>query len=84
MCNNCNCDSYDMCSITGHLPIGQCCSKCNLYDEKRTCLSSQNRGKTSDIIPISTSIEGGLIKLIIKKQGKEVPIYIDVKKQFGS
>lgn len=83
MCNNCNCDDYELCSIVGFLGAGQCCSKCNLYDEAHTCLASQNREKTSDITPVSTSIEGGLIKLIIKKQGKEVPIYIDVKKQFG-
>ena len=94
MCNNCNCDAYSICSIVGHLPIGFCCSKCNLYDEKRICLKTQTKRKADvsvameelekDLEPISTCIENGLIKVIVEKKGKEVPIYIDLKKQLSS
>ncbi len=41
MCNDCNCDGYDMCSIVGMQPIGFCCSKCELFDEMRLCLKAK-------------------------------------------
>jgi len=89
MCNNCNCDNYDKCSIVGYIPIGFCCEKCNLYDEKRTCLQSQSSVKTElklpgGVEPISTSIEGGLLKVVIKQDDKEIPLYIDLKKHLES
>ena len=87
MCNNCNCDAFDQCSIVGHMPIGFCCSKCVLYDEAHTCLLSKSRpkmgiGESTVIEPVSTTIEGGLLKVVIKKEKKEIPIYIDLQKQF--
>ncbi|TFG21661.1 MAG: hypothetical protein EU529_12855 [Promethearchaeota archaeon] len=89
MCNSCNCDDYDKCSIVGYMPIGFCCEKCILYDEKHTCLKAQlsvrkNLNLPEDLKPISTSIEGGLLKVVIKQKGKEVPLYIDIKKQLES
>ena len=88
MCNNCNCDNFDQCSIVGYLPVGFCCSNCYLYDEAHTCLKTKTKYATSEgteiIEPISTTIEGGLLKVEIKKKGKKVPIYIDLQKQLGS
>ena len=90
MCNNCNCDNYDRCSIVGYMPVGFCCSKCYLYDEKHTCLKTKTKhlvqnalkGKEVEgvIEPLSTSIEDGLLKVVIKKKDEEVPIYIDLQK----
>ena len=90
MCNNCNCDHYYQCSIVGFMPIGFCCSECVLYDEMHTCLTTKSKGsiklesgeteEKEDIKLISTSIEGNLIKVIIKKMSKEVPILIDLAK----
>ncbi|MFX1235354.1 MAG: hypothetical protein ACFFBY_12475 [Promethearchaeota archaeon] len=67
------------------MPIGFCCSKCNLYNEEHTCLKTKNK-KLKDaesieaIEPLSTSIEGGLLKVVIKKKDDKIPIYIDLQK----
>ena len=89
MCNNCNCDDYDKCSIVGYMPLGFCCEKCNLYDEKHTCLTCQSSVKEdlklpADVEPISTSIKDGLLKVVVKHKDKEIPLYIDIKKQLES
>lgn len=84
MCNSCNCDGYDQCSIVGYMPIGFCCTKCYLYDEKLTCLKSQLKEKASKIRPVSAKIEGGVLKVVVKKDEKEVPLVIDLDKQLGS
>lgn len=84
MCNNCNCEAYDQCSIVGYMPVGFCCTKCILYDEEHTCLKSQMKGRISKIEPISTSIEDGVLKVVVKKDEKEIPLIIDLDKQFGS
>jgi len=34
--------------------------------------------------PISTTIEDGLLKVVISKKGREIPIVIDIQKQLGS
>ncbi len=90
MCNNCNCDNYDQCSIVGYLPVGFCCSKCYLYNEQRTCLSAQSKKpkkisqtQAEKITPIETKIEAGMLKVIIEKDGKKVPLVIDLKQQLG-
>ncbi|MFX1276772.1 MAG: hypothetical protein ACFFBP_14450 [Promethearchaeota archaeon] len=90
MCNNCNCDNYELCSIVGNMPIGFCCSKCILYDENRTCLKMKTKrdekikDEKTDIHPISTAIENGMLKVVVEQNDKEIPIYIDLKKQLGS
>ena len=93
MCNNCNCDDYDLCSIVGHMPVGFCCSKCILYDEERTCLKMKTKrsiaspasaeDESEDIHPVSTSIENGMLKVVVEQKDKEIPIFIDLKKQLS-
>jgi len=91
MCNNCNCDGYDQCSIVGYMPVGFCCSKCDLYDEAHTCLKTKTKReipateeKIEDLTPISTSIEDGILKVEIGVKDKKKEIYIDLQKQLGS
>lgn len=91
MCNNCNCDSYEQCSIVGYMPVGFCCSKCDLYDEAHTCLKTKTKReipttneKIEDLKPISTSIEDGILKVEIGVKDKKKEIYIDLQKQLGS
>ncbi len=71
------------------MPVGFCCSHCNLYDEAHTCL--KNKTKRPERVGIkesaeegmellSTSIESGLLKVEIQKKGEKIPIYIDLKK----
>ena len=83
MCNNCNCDDYEKCSIVGYMPVGFCCSKCKLYDEAHTCLKTKTKRekcitdeKLEELKPISTSIENGILKVEIGVKGK--------KKELGS
>ena len=89
MCNNCNCDGYDRCSIVGYLPIGFCCAHCLLYNETHTCLSTKNKhleegesskGLEGEFKLISSAIEGNLLKVVVENKGEEIPIYIDLKK----
>lgn len=91
MCNNCNCDAYDRCSIVGYMPVGFCCSKCVLYDENHTCLKmkakhveSNEEEEADHFQPISTTIEDGLLKVVISKKDREIPIVIDIQKQLDS
>ena len=94
MCNSCNCDAYDRCSIVGYMPVGFCCSKCVLYEEKYTCLKTKANPEllnedgvveeVDQFHPISTTIEDGLLKVVISKKGREIPIVIDIQKQLGS
>ncbi|TFF90977.1 MAG: hypothetical protein EU548_00305 [Promethearchaeota archaeon] len=37
MCNYCECDNEELCSIKGQIPIGFCCPKCDFYLDGSTC-----------------------------------------------
>jgi hypothetical protein len=39
---------------------------------------------TEGIHPISTKIEGGLLKVVIDQNGRKIPIVIDIQKQLTS
>ncbi|MFW9827915.1 MAG: hypothetical protein ACFFEY_10000 [Candidatus Thorarchaeota archaeon] len=84
MCNNCNCEAYDKCSIVGYMPVGFCCTKCYLYNEQHTCLESRTKGKVVKVEALSASIEDGILRVVVKKGEKEVPLVIDLDKQLGS
>ena len=92
MCQNCNCDFFDRCSIVGYMPIGFCCENCYLYDENHTCLETKSKGKEakssvelSEIKLSSASIEGKLLKVVIKHEDdKKRTIIIDLKKYLES
>jgi len=72
------------------MPIGFCCSNCDLYNEKHTCLKTKTKplihndlagGEQGEEIKLlSTSIEDGLLKVVIKKKDEKIPIYIDLQK----
>jgi hypothetical protein len=85
MCNNCNCENYEKCSITGYMPIGFCCSHCYLYDENRTCLKSQMKKeiKVHKIQPLDVTIKNGVLKVMIEQNNEKFPIFIDLEKQLG-
>ena len=90
MCNNCNCENYDKCSIVGFMPIGFCCSECYLYDVNHTCLKTKTKRKAplsevdeerrKELRPISTSIENGILKVVLGEKDKKKEIYIDLQK----
>jgi hypothetical protein len=70
------------------MPIGFCCSKCVLYNEEHTCLKTKTNKLSKKIIdkeegilePISSSIENGLLRVVIKKDDTEIPVFIDLQK----
>jgi coenzyme F420-reducing hydrogenase beta subunit len=66
------------------MPVGFCCTKCYLYNEMQTCLKTSSKAKTSKIEPISAEIKDGVLKVVVKKGEKEVPLVIDLDKQLGS
>ncbi len=78
--------------MVGYMPVGFCCTRCIIYDEKCTCLTMPLKSKEKDQIdlenastiltPISTKIEGGMLKVVLEQEGKKIPIVIDFKKQF--
>lgn len=37
MCNNCQCDNYEKCSIVGQIPTGFCCPNCDFYVDGTAC-----------------------------------------------
>jgi hypothetical protein len=90
MCKNCNCDYFEKCSIVGYMPIGFCCEHCYLYDEYTTCLLSKtkisekedlNAKKIGEIKLTKASVEGNLLKVVIKHEDKkEKKLIIDLKK----
>lgn len=89
MCQNCNCDFFDRCSIVGYMPIGFCCENCFLYDQFTTCLKSKSKNKETveigDLKLINASIEGQLLKVVIRHQEKEEKtLFIDLKKYLES
>ena len=94
MCQNCNCDFFDRCSIVGYMPIGFCCENCILYDEYTTCLKSKSKSEEEEkvgtevieeIVLKKATIEGDLLKIIIShKDGEEKTIYFDLKKHLKS
>ncbi len=38
MCNLCDCENIEKCSIKGYIPFGFCCPKCCFYSEGRACI----------------------------------------------
>jgi hypothetical protein len=43
MCNFCDCENYDRCSIIGNIPMGFCCPKCVNFNEERSCKRSVSK-----------------------------------------
>ena len=47
MCNYCECENYELCSIVGNIPLGFCCPKCAHYNGEHTCLHSKMKTEQS-------------------------------------
>ncbi len=72
MCNYCECEEIDKCSIIGSMPLGFCCPKCINYNEAHTCINYKMR--TQDKIKsISEKIEA-LRGAMSEKGEEEEPI----------
>lgn len=48
MCNYCSCDSVDLCSIRGYMPIGACCDKC-YFISMGTCFREGRKSEETEV-----------------------------------
>ena len=71
MCNNCDCDHSDQCSIVGHQPYGACCSMCDSWDEAHTCPNYETVAKK---LTISKS---EIFKVASKEKGRKIEVSIE-------
>jgi len=47
MCNTCDCEEIDKCSIRGYMPVGSCCEECILISSIK-CETVEETVKESD------------------------------------
>ena len=73
------------------MPLGFCCENCNLFISECICvnIASKTEITTPNAIEnslklIHTSIEGEILKVIIEREGKKIPIHFDLKKFLGT
>jgi len=71
MCNNCDCDGIDRCSIVGYQSYGACCSMCASFDEEHTCLNYETVAK---MLTISKS---EIFKVASKEKDRELEVLIE-------
>ena len=64
MCNNCDCENSEQCSIIGHQPLSACCSICVEWDEAHTCEHYQSI--------VAECTEAKIVQLIPNKIVKKV------------
>jgi len=50
MCNYCECEEFEKCSIVGYLPYRFCCENCMKCIEKQACINN----KIQKTMPISS------------------------------
>ena len=78
MVNKCNCKNVDRCSIVDTLPAG---FKCPYFvpidaDSKFEMLESSITTATEEVV--ETKIKNGMLEVVIQKEGKKVPVKIDI------
>lgn len=71
MCNKCDCDHSDQCSIVGYLSYGACCAMCVHYDEAHTCPSYQ---MVTQNLTVSKS---ELFPMVSKKKSRAIAYSIE-------
>lgn len=69
MCNGCDCENYDLCSIALSIPLGFCCPKCANFNEAHTCLKS--KAKTEQSIKSKTKNIEALRRAFAKEKSIE-------------
>ncbi|MEJ2250551.1 MAG: hypothetical protein P8Y97_12975 [Candidatus Lokiarchaeota archaeon] len=80
MCNVCDCEEYEKCSIVGYIPLGFCCPKCNFYEAEGACVRSKMNVQKK--IPVSLKDETGKVNLFpdkfcLKKKSQVLTSKID-------
>ena len=87
MVDNCNCENIDRCSIIGYLPAGFNCPHFKPMDAESTFettdVSSLIRS-TEMFVPMEATIKNGVLKVVLKKEGKKIPLEIDIQQELDS
>ena len=87
MADNCNCENIDRCSIIGYLQPGFECPYFAPIDADSVFdsgdISSLIRS-TEMLVPMETTIKDGVLKVVINKEGKKIPLEIDIKQELDS
>lgn len=83
MVDNCNCENIDRCSIIGYLPAGFVCPHFRPIDAESNFKSIDSNliTGTQKMVALKTSIKDGILKVVIKKEGKKIPLEIDLKQE---
>lgn len=71
MCNKCDCENSDQCSIVGYQSYGACCAMCVHYDEAHTCPSYQMIAKKL------TVAKSELFQVASKEKGQAITVSIE-------
>ena len=78
MFNNCDCENVDKCSIMGYMPAGFECP----YFKAANSDSQFNAGESSLVTAteevVGTTLKNGILEVVIEKEGKKVPVKIDI------
>ena len=81
MCNACDCEAIDLCSIRGYLSFGSCCEKCAFIAESKcTRLEVLNGVDDPEEVLISRTINN-LEKKILEDLGRFKKDLLEKKKQ---
>ncbi|TFG21660.1 MAG: hypothetical protein EU529_12850 [Promethearchaeota archaeon] len=83
MVGNCNCENIDRCSIIGYLPAGFECPYFRPIDAESKFESTGSKliTGTQKMVPLKTTIKNGVLKVVINKEGKKIPLEIDIQQE---
>ena len=79
MCNYCDCEAVELCSIRGYMSIGSCCEKCEFLSEGK-CTRIELLNSDPEEVLISNTISS-LEKKILEDLGKFKNELLSKKKQ---
>lgn len=71
MCNNCDCEAIDRCSIVGYQSYGACCTVCAHYDVEHTCPNYEMVAKNL------TVSQENLFKVAPKEKAKAMTVLVE-------
>jgi len=86
MVNDCKCEKIDRCSIIGYLQAGFDCPYFAPIDADSVFDSGDISSllPTEMVVPMETSIKNGVLKVVIDKAGKRIPVEINIKQELDS
>ena len=87
MVDNCSCEKVDRCSIIGYLQAGFICPYFAPIDADSTFETADISSllpAAEMVVPMETTIKDGVLRVVIKKEGKKIPLEIDIQQELDS